>query len=903
MVHFQNPEWFAVLPVLALVGWYWRRLELWKPLRAVLLVLLVVILTRPQMRLLQEGMDLHVLLDRSASTEGKIDQGLPEWRKLLEEGRRSRHDRVVLVNYAADVQPEETLAGQPFSGNRNLTRTALAVQTALALRNPERPARLLAFTDGFSTESLAGIAERLQRENVPLDIRLLAEERGDDFRISRLQLPARTQVSEPFLLEVEVTGPRDGTLPLIVSRNGQKLADSEVVLKNGRGVARFSDRLTKTGAFKYEAAIRPSGDPHLGNDRFEAWTEIAGGPRLLLVTGYTSDPVAAVLQQQGFAVETVRDAAALQVGQLAGCRGVIFNNVPAAVVPRDFLASLDFFVRQQGGGFLMAGGRQSFGSGGYFHSAVDEILPVSMELKLDQRKTAVSMAIVMDRSGSMGMTVAGGMKKMDLANEGAAKAIEMLGYLDSVAVIAVDSAPHEAVGMQPVGDEANKQTLMKLCRRITVGGGGIFTYTGLAAGWKALRATSVGTRHLILFADAADAEEPGDYVNLLAEMEKEGATVSVIALGTKADADAKFLEDVAARGKGRIFFTNQASELPGIFTQETVAVARAAFIKEPVPTAATGGWVEISGKDLSWLGEVDGFNLSYKKDWASQALVTQDEYAAPLVAWGQRGLGRAAAVSFPLGGEFSERIRNWPRYGDFLQTLARWLMGEDLPPGLGLKQEIAGTELKLDLLFDESWEEKFAAHAPRIVLAEGATGETQRELTWRRLAPGHYSVSTELAAGEMVRGVIQADRQVLPFGPVVVGASAEWAFDPARVEELRQTALLSGGRELLDLKDAWLAPPAQEFADIRHWLLLAALALLLAEALVTRMGWRLPEFGRRLRRNRVPISAAAAAGRNQPSTAMVAEPRTDASPVVPPHRQDDGAAQRRSRFARAKRRE
>ncbi len=899
---FKNLEWLALLPVLVLAGWYWPRLQLWKPQRVVLLLLITLILMRPQMRLLQDGMDLYVLLDRSASTEGKIDQGLAEWTKLLEAGKRSRHDRLIFMNYAADLLPQETLGNQPFSGNRNLTRTAQAIQSTLALRESERPSRMLVFTDGYSTEPLTGLVDKLLNENVPLDVRLLSEVQGQDFRVSRLDLPSRSLVSEPFLVEVEVTGPLDGPLPLAILRDGEILKDSTVELHKGRGVARFSDRIAAAGAHKYEAVIKPAQDGHAGNNRFEAWTELVGGHRVLLVTSYQDDPAAQVLQRQGIKVEVASNSKNLQSGQLVGCRAVILNNVPAHEIPADFLAGMPFFVREQGGGVLMAGGKKSFGSGGYFHSAVDAILPVSMEMKSDQRKLQVSMAIVMDRSGSMGAIVGGGLKKMDLANEGAAKAIEMLGYLDQIAVFAVDSEAHEAFGFQQVGDEGNKQTLMSACRRIQVGGGGIFTYTGLVAGWKVLKASASGTRHLILFADAADAEEPGDYKALVAEMVAEGATLSVIALGTPTDPDADFLKDVADRGRGRIFFTNQAAELPMIFTQETVAVARAAFIGDPVAAVPSGGWHEISSKDMPWLKEVDGFNLSYKREWASQALITNDEYAAPLVAWGQRGLGRSAAVSFPLGGEFSERIRSWEKYGDFLQTLGRWLMGEDMPAGLGLRYDLSGTTLNVDLIFEPEWEETFANQAPRILLAEGIRAESQRDLIWRRLAPGHYSVSTDLVEGQMVRGVIQAGKHALPFGPVVVGNSAEWAFDPARVEELRLASRLSGGRELVELKDAWKSPQIQQMADLRHWLLVALMVLVLAEALITRMGWTLPEFAmpRRAQVARLPrrvkTQPPALSPATSPSPTVSANAPAVESAVPGPTEAD----QRRSRFARAK---
>jgi hypothetical protein len=903
MFSFRNPEWLALVPLLALAGWYVRRWRLHAPLRAGFLLLLVLILMRPQLRWQKEGMDLFVLLDRSESTEGRVDQALPEWTKLLESGKRNREDRLRLVDYARDTLPQD-VGGTVFTGDRNLTRTALALQTVLALREPARPTRVLLFTDGYSTEPLTGLVDKLLRENVPLDVRFLTEPPGEDFRLTKFDTPHRVQTSEPFLIEISVSGPEQSTakFPLTILRNGERLTETEITLKKGFGTVRFTDRIAKAGAQRYEAMIAPPNDVHPGNNRQENWVEVVGGPRLLLVTSYENDPVATVLRSMNYEVEVVSEPKKLHPGQLAGCRGVIFNNVSAHLVSADFLASMGFFVREQGGGFLMAGGKRSFGAGGYFHSAVDPLLPVSMELKTDQRKTSVSMAIVMDRSGSMGAPVGGGMKKMDLANEGAAKAIEMLGYTDSITVMAVDSEAHIPVGMQLIKDDANKETLMAICRRITVGGGGIFTYTGLKAGWKALKETTYGTRHLILFADAADAEEPGDYKVLLEEMTKEGATVSVIALGKNTDSDAKFLEDVALRGKGRIFFTDNATELPNIFTQETVAVARSAFVEEPVPTKPSGGWAEIADKRMEWLPQLDGYNLSYKKDWASQALITADEYAAPLVAWGQRGTGRCAAVSFPLGGPASESVRQWPGYGDFIQTLGRWLLGEAVPPGLGLRQQLKGTELSLDLLFEPQWETIFAATPPRILLAEGTRAETHRELTWRRLAPGHYSVAADLSEGQLVRGVIQAGKSMLPFGPVAVGRNAEWAFDAARLDEVKQTALLSGGRELLDLKDAWKSPPAQELSDLRHWLLLLALILMLADALITRLGWKLPEWSpRRAASAPAPKPAPAVL----PATTLahpnaLPTPAPKVAPIVSDPNVQLESDQRRARFARAK---
>ncbi|MCP5550438.1 MAG: hypothetical protein H7A53_06065 [Akkermansiaceae bacterium] len=277
------------------------------------------------------------------------------------------------------------------------------------------------------------------------------------------------------------------------------------------------------------------------------------------------------------------------------------------------------------------------------------------------------------------------------------------------------------------------------------------------------------------------------------------------------------------------------------------------------------------------------------------------------------------AVSFLLAASFSAGAR-WPKAGDFLQTLNRWLMGEQTPPGIGLRHELNGTELTVDLFYDDDeWRERFAARAPRIVLSRGEGGADRSELTWERLAPGHYSVRTELKEGEPVRGAVQVGGTALPFGPVVAGGSAEWAFDRERVAELRSVAKLSGGRELLDLREAWKKPERRDFAGIQGWLLTLLLGIVLAEALVTRAGWRMPEFAgwrKRAARRRIgkrksekPVTVADVGetsvdkevGTETPPMG-IQTPTPAQSQTPPPEKSaEEKVQERKSRFSRAKR--
>jgi hypothetical protein len=894
-LQFQAPEWFLLIPALLIAGWFWKNLSLFQPLRLLIVFLCALLLSDPSIRKQQDALDLYVLLDRSDSTEDLVDQGLPEWQRLLEKSKPSSRDELHLMNYGAEIAPLGS-DGSVFTGSRKLTRTNLALQTIAAMAKEDKPARVLLFTDGYSTEPLYEATAQLQARGIPVDFRLIRENLNNDYRVARLDFPDRVQSGEPFLLSVTVRGSKDGDVPLTLMRNQQVLTETKVTLTNGVGKIEFTDRIPRAGSFEYTAEIKPTEDQHIGNNKLSRWIEITGGPRVLLVTRYQDDPAAKILTSLNFTVDVITEPSQLSAGKLAGTRCVMLNNVPAHEIPTAFLEALPFYVHEQGGGLLMAGGDRSFGSGGFFESAIDPLLPVSMELKSEHRKLAVALAIVMDRSGSMSVSVAPGKTKIDLANQGAVNAIDLLGTMDQVAVIAVDSAPETFVPMTRI--ENKRAELAKRVRKVQSSGGGIYVYEGLKAGWDALKKSNAGTRHLILFTDTADTEEPGDYKRLIKEMTDQGATISVIGMGTPADSDAKLCEEIAKLGKGRMFYSDKPMDIPKIFAQETVTIARSAFIEDPTKTKQTGRWSEVSPQPLQWLGVVDGYNLSYAREDSTVSLVSSDEYLAPLVATARRGLGRTAAISFPLGGNNSNATRQWPEYANFLQTTTRWLMGLDLPPGIGLKHRAEGSRLTLDLLYDpELWSEKFNANPPKIRILESNETAQTYDLPWRRISPGQFSVSRDLEEGSVVRGAIQVGTYAIPFGPITLGSSIEWAFEPESIRELRTASKQTGGRELLDLKTAWVRPPFIQDTSLRLPLIIVLLLILLVDALITRTGWKLPAFAGRVARPKVKVVKVKKTkpSPQDPEPLIISKEET---PVAPPETVEETA--RRSRFQKAK---
>lgn len=865
-MRFVSPEWLAVLPALLLAARQWPKLGLFRPLRLFLVALITFTLMRPEWRVTSSGLDLWVLWDASASAADTLGPRRDEFFKLLEAGR-GPDDRLHRVDFAEESSPVDAARGIAYGAGLEGTRTARALRDTLARMSDDRNHRVLVVTDGLATEPVAPMREPLVAARVRLDHRIFSADRDRDAAVLSLRAPSRVRVGEPFVVQAVVTGP-DGPTPYVLTRDGKAIAHGTMTVKGGRGMIALSDRPALSGANRYEFRVERPGDPVRGNDARGAWVEAAGEQRVLLITGYDNDPIAGVLAGRGFRVETVRDFSTLHPGRLVGARAVILNNVPLAAMPQRMPDALAFYVREQGGGLMMVGGRHAFASGGWAKSPVEEVLPVSMELKDDVRRGTVNLAIALDRSGSMGASV-GTKTKMDLADAGAVAAVELLSDRDRVAVLAVDSSSHVIVPMSEVGP--NRAAIIRNTLRIETAGGGIFVNTALRDAWDQLKKVSDGgAKHIILFADASDAEDddnPGSWRALVTEVVKAGGTVSTIGLGSDTDSDAQFLRDIAALGNGRALFNTDPNKLPEMFSGEVVTVARSAFIDEPTGVAPAAGWRELAAAPPPGLSSVDGYNLSYLRPGAVEDFVTTDEYAAPLVAHRRVGSGRTVAVTFPLGGDFSASVRAWPGYGDCVQTLTRWLENPVALDGLAVRAEVDGESLVVELRHADKpgvsdWTGVFATHPPALRLA-GRDGGATETAVWEKISPGLYRARFDLTQGEPVRGAVAvtlpgkpgepAVEAAIPFGPLSAERGIEHVFEPARPEELRALSAATGGRELLNLSRAFEGGGEPVYRDFTLPLVVTTLVFLLIEALLTRLGAELaPGRFRRFLRRRSP---------------------------------------------------
>ena len=845
MIRFAHPEAFLLAPIVALL--LARRLLSTPPatvLRVLVLLLVAGALAGPYVEAYAPGRDLVLVVDRSRSVPDAVRATVDEVADRVAE-EATAGDRVARV----DVGREARVVDAPREGwtrthsastvDPDGTDLAGGIDAALGLIPPGRQGSVLLVSDGEATGGDAeAAARRAARRGVRVDVVPLRRAGAFDAAVDELTLPADAAVGEPFQFSawVRADRPFEGTYRL--RRDGALVAEGRRAFRRGLERLVFRDVVAEPGVHEYTLDLETGGDRVPENDRARAVLRVEGAFRVLCVTPQgREDRLTRSLRAAGLdLVVAAPEAAPLTLDALDGFRAVVLEDVPAPDLPPGGLAALARWVTDFGGGLLMTGGRASYGPGGYHLSPVEEVLPVSLEMRAEHRKFALAMAIALDRSGSMSVDVGGGLKKMDLANQGTCAAVEMLNASDSVAVIAVDSQAHLVVPMGPVSDRAS---ILARVRSIESMGGGIFVQVAIEAAAGQLSVARQGTRHILLFADAADSEEPGDYKALVPALRKAGVTLSVIGLGSDKDSDAALLREIATLGGGRCMFVADAAELPRAFAQETIQVARSAMIEEPCAVEVLPDVLAVGALAGTTFPSVGGYTIAYLRPTARAGLRTQDEQRAPLLSFWQRGLGRAAAFLGVADGPLSGGLATWEGYGDHFSTLVRWVAGSEASDAVFAEAARDGHEGVLAVEVEEGREDLLGGLVARAVAPDGGSRVLDLRRTGARTLEARFPLT---GAGVHRLSLDAGDGRFLRVPPLVLPYSPEFAprSDPGEGEAtLARLARIAGGRVDPPAGTFFEGPRAGlGFTSLLRWFALAALVALLLEIAVRRLGWQ-----------------------------------------------------------------
>jgi uncharacterized membrane protein/uncharacterized protein YegL len=504
---------------------------------------------------------------------------------------------------------------------------------------------------------------------------------------------------------------------------------------------------------------------------------------------------------------------------------VILSDVAADRLPPASFESIERYVRDRGGGFMMVGGDHSFGLGGYQHTRLAKLLPVEMAGELHRDDHSLALALLIDCSGSM----AGA--KIDLAKEAARASVEVLADDDLIEVVGFAGEPARQVRMQSARNRLG--VLQNIGRLIAQGGTQLFPALDLA--YQDLALARARIKHVILLTDG-QTQESG-IPEIIQTMRSENITVSTVGLGR--DVNRELLQTAAGMGGGRAYFTDDPRNVPRIFVHETTTQKRNDAVEQPTRLHVRERADFLKGLDITGAPALRGYVATQAKPHPAQVLLESDS-AEPLLARVRVGLGFALAFAPDLKPRWSADFLRWPEFANFFAQLVREHARKSETDELPMQVEVQADSAHVSVDAIDS-EDRFIHGMTSRVDVLDARGESVRSAQLREIAPGRYEGSVPLPGFGAF-----ALRATHSLGGAGLGEShaqaqnpypSEYRPEPANLALLARVAALTGGRELQRSSDVWR--PARKPVTVRQelwpyaiWL---ALGLFFADLLLRRV--------------------------------------------------------------------
>lgn len=794
-------------------------------LRTCVYILLITALTVPQILWPVQGETVVFVVDRSKSVESKQGTSL-DW---IEKGVENKNgkDSYAIIAFGENALVEQQtgkdsalISDFRTAVSANETNIEEALHLAASLIPAHKNGRIVLLSDGNETAGNSlDAAALLKNKQIEIDYVLLESEQYEDLSFSGLEVPAFMYEGEEARIQVQIDSNADKKATIRISENNREILKETVNVKKGTNLYTFSHKTASSGLIVYKGEISAENDAYIENNIFYRVSNIEGIPKVLLVQNEEYGRAGQILSDAGFIVETIAsEKLPTNLSGFLAYQAIIFNNVPATQVSEKQMKLIERAVKEFGTGFVMAGGENSFGLGGYFKTPVEKLLPVEMDIKGKKRMPSLGLVIVMDRSSSMTGS------KLELAKEAAARSVELLREEDTLGFIAFDDRPWVIIETGPL---KNKEKAVE--KILSVGpGGGTEIFSSLAMAYDSLSGHKLQRKHIILLTDGQSARD-GDYFGLIEEGRKNNITLSTVALG--ADADKALLEALAEAGAGRFYDVTDTSSIPTILSRETVMATRTYIEDEP--------FYPIVSSPADWEGLFDAgvprmnaYIATTPKGGANLQITSEKD--DPVYAQWQYGMGRAAAFTADFSGKWSGDWARWEKWPSFITKMITNILPryQTTPYHISLEKRNGETIILLEAAGNKALPVETA-----LVSDHGEKVDVKTKL----IAPGKYELTVPNGSGVYFLNVKQTHKDgsvnIFQTG-FTVPYSGEFLFKKANKELLSKLAELTGGRQLSDPADIFRESKnkAYEKQSVSRWLLLSAFLLFFTEIAIRRFG-------------------------------------------------------------------
>jgi uncharacterized membrane protein len=824
-----------LLPALVLL-WRWRGARVGAAVLALRLViagLLVLALANPVLGQPAPAPGaLAILLDQSDSLG---EAGKAALRSQAEALARAHGADAHILPFGAAPQADPAA---PLRADG--TDIAAALAAARGLLNGG--GRVVLLSDGAQTRGDAlGAARAL---GVPVDTLAYAPAAPPELWVASVEAPATLRVGEEFSITVVVGSSGAASAQLELFEGERQLATQNVSLEPGANRFTYQDRAETAGVARFRALVNGQPDTFAQNNSGAATALIAPQPRVLLLesqTGSGGDQLGRALRNAGVLAEVLPagDLPA-QLSALDPFEGIVLLDVPAGDFTLDQMATLREFVRSEGRGLVVAGGRASFTLGAYKDTPLEEALPVSMDPPPRPERPPVTLLLILDHSLSMGTS--SGVSKLDMAKESALLATDSLRQDDRIGVLAFDDTQMWAVEFQVLGTGLSLGQIQEQIGAIQLGGGTDIC-AALDRGLSALEQQPGSVRHAVIMTDGQSFRNDrcGPYQSLIDRARAADITLSSIAIGDDADTD--LLQNLARWGAGRYHFAAQPSDIPRLTLIESQIASAEPQIEGEFRVQLQAPHPLLRDFAPNQIPRLEGYVGTTIKPGAE--LVLKSPENDPVLATWQYGLGRAVAWTPSANAPWAADWPSWPDYGRFWAQIVRYTLPEPDTGPLQVRATPRGDSVTLavDALAPSGEPIDLADTAATVTLPDGST----RRIALRQTAPGHYVEELTLPGeGPYAIAVTQQKDGTTRTAATgyVQAPPAEYTPAQGGAALLAQISAATGGN-VLNGPDTVPAAgtPASAPAPRELWpWLLAAAAILWPLEIAMRRGWL--RFGR-----------------------------------------------------------
>jgi len=670
----------------AIVPWIWwmrqstvadlspKHLQLSTTIRISTIFLLILALIQPTLYRYGSEVSAVYLLDISESVSSSSIQNAIQWIRTTNDAGRPSDSR--FIAFASNSIPFETLedltqvsvsnhAGRGGRATIDQTETNIASALNVALHHfaPHHLKRLVLMSDGNENSGdVAAVLTRLKQEHVQVFTLPLGTKSDRDSWIETVMAPSKVTADEQFPLEVHIFSPAD-TIGEIEIRNGGKvLARRSALLAKGPNRIAFETSIpSTTGTVVLEASLRVDGDARMENNVFRLPILVSGRPRILYVEGHAASAhyLQSALTSEGFTVDVLPPGSIPQrVDQLDTWDEIILSDVDPKALSLAQMQSMATYVRDLGGGFVLAGGEHTYGAAGYTGTPVEALLPITFES--DGKHPSVSMIVVLDRSSSMAEQ-----QKIQLAKEATKAPIDFLQHTDHFGVLVFDFNFKWYVNPRtPVVD---RETILKSISMIGVGGD-TNIYPALREAGIQIAKSGDEIRHILLLSDGHT--RPDDFQGLTTRLANAGITVSTVAVG--ADSDRRLMENIAAWGKGKPYYVQDPANVPLIFIEDTMTMTGQTLHEDAFRPIVKKTVDIFKGINFNTSPLLQGY-VSAKAKPTSEVLLEAFKSRPLLTRW-QYGLGKSAAFMSDVKDRWAVDWLKWNGYPKFWSQLVRETM-------------------------------------------------------------------------------------------------------------------------------------------------------------------------------------------------------------------------------------